>query len=167
MTERFEVPEPSAKAVEEGRGPVQREVTSHWPLGRGAPWYLHDHIVSASLAAAYAVDVPRIVRAEVERALYARQENPLGFGIAAYLGARFPDATPPLRRPPGTVPSAGKVMAERMGREILRAEQSPPAEDGDFAFCLFFRDGSKLLVAPKVGPWDFFVWKGPMLPVDL
>jgi len=105
--ERFEVPEPSREAVEEGRGPVQRDVVSHWPLGRGAPWYLHDHIIAESLRVAYAVDLPGIVRAEVERALRyeCRLDDPTVFlprfdrdqaeiRIAAYLAARFREAAP-------------------------------------------------------------------------
>ena len=75
MIDRFEVPEPSEEAVK-----------------------AHDNAMYSSrlaepLRAAYLVDVPRLCRAEVERALNALRFCDDGTG-AAYLSARFPEAAP-------------------------------------------------------------------------
>lgn len=103
MTEKFSCPEPSEEAR---RAYIDALNAEPGTLG-------------SVLAAAYAVDVPRIVRAEVERALRKRQEDPLGFSIGTYLAARFGAApescgmcqTPGCRR---CFPSVAAVLNERL-----------------------------------------------------
>ena len=77
MTERFEVPVPSAEAIRAYRD------------SQGHP--------GPALRAAYRIDFPAIVRAEVERALEAEATDPYFRDTAHYLRARFGDAGEPER----------------------------------------------------------------------
>lgn len=104
MTEPFRVPEPSEAAVDALAGDSK------------------NLLALVGLRAAYAVDMPAIVRAEVE-AFFAWWMNPAHFGgindprrvrdyFDAYLAARFPEAAPE------PTPGLSSEHAEKLGRRL-------------------------------------------------
>lgn len=142
MTEPFRVPEPSEAAAKAGIDFLPGEVppTSHerWQFDR-------------ALRAAYAVDVPAIVRAEVERAWHWWHESdadgtmPLEASFVDYLASRFPQAAPE-KKPQRPCAVCGKneadpgvTVCESCWDKQYKPTPSAPAEPPDHT-CTYLGD---------------------------
>lgn len=116
MSDRFEVPEPSTEAVQ--------KAADAWRYCNDEGQWLK--LTREQVIAAYAVDLPAIVRAEVERALNAMPHYPplldaaYEGAVTAYLAARFPEAAPEFHvcPPPCAACTCSRCTAER---DFLRA----------------------------------------------
>lgn len=120
MTEKFVVPEPSEAACHQAhdKAGYRKMGPSQWGYGSGPNG---DVNFDAVLSAAYAVDVPAIVKAEVERALSFFEID-----CSDYLATRFPEAAPETSNTHGTkgVRESGSAPTPFVGHPSVTPQPS-------------------------------------------